>query len=262
MDHLISIFLAAFFLAVTAVTVLHGYFIRKESEKRERQLLMALAHDIRTPLTVVRGYAEGLLDGVADTEEKRRAYLSQIRSKTMEMDDLLSDLMLYAKATSGGMTYDMGDIHVSEELSTYVSSVREDISLRKASISLSDETGGDCVISGDRGRLKRVLDNLISNSLKYKKGDAVSIGLLLSEAHDELQLTISDDGRGIRAGDVPYIFDHLYRGDGGSGISGSGVGLWLVKRITEDHGGHVWAESEYGAGTRIHLVMRTDHKEI
>lgn len=256
LDHLISVLLAIGFLAVIVITILHGNAVRAENEKRERQLLLALAHDIRTPLTVIRGYAEGLYDGVADTEEKKTAYLLRIKQKAIEMDGLLSDLMLYAKATSDCLIYDMRDVRISEELLAYVSDVREDMALRGAEISLSDEIDGDIRIKADTEQFKRVLDNLLSNSVKYKKGQTVRVELLLSATDSEVRLTVSDDGKGIRAEELPHIFDNLYRGSGAEGgISGSGIGLWLVHRIVTDHGGSIVARSEYGEGTSFDMIF-------
>ena len=257
LDHLISILLAAGFLAVIVVTILHGNYVKSESEKRERQLLLALAHDIRTPLTVIRGYTEGIMDGVADTDEKREAYLKQIKSKTIEMEQLLSDMMLYARATSGGIAYDMRPVRISEMLYSFTDEAKGDLSFRGAGLTLLDHTDGDISIEADAAQLKRVLSNIIENSIKYKRGDTVNILMELFASDSELMLEISDDGKGIRAPELPYIFDNMYRGsERDSGISGSGIGLWLVKRVVTDHGGRVYARSEYGSGTTIGMAMR------
>lgn len=256
-DYYISAFIFLFFLAVTVITVLHGRYIKSRNEKRERQLLLALAHDIRTPLTVIRGYTEGIMDGICDTEEKRQAYLMQIREKTLVMDALLSDLMLYAKATSGSMEPDTREIMVSEELSSYVSAMSVGAALRGAVVTFSDETSGDVRIMGDPRLLERVLDNVLENAIKYRRGSSCRVDLFLRADESEVTLGIRDDGKGIRAEELPHIFDNLYRGSEKDGaISGSGVGLWLVKFIIESHGGRVWAESVYSSGTCIYMSIK------
>ena len=257
MDVIVSVLLLIAFLAVIVVTVLHGVYLKKQERRRMRQMLIALAHDMGTPLTVIRGYTEGLMDGVADTEEKRRAYLGQIYGKAMEMDALLSDMMLYTRAADDKISYDKRPIDVSFAIRQYVSDRATDYGIRNTVIDFTDETSGDTRVLGDGDQLKRVLDNLIENSIKYRRGDRCHILLRLYSEGDELLLTVTDDGRGIRPEELPFVFDDMYRGGEKKGsIRGSGVGLWLVRRIIMDHGGRVWAESEYGAWTTIGIGMR------
>ncbi len=256
LDYLISALLAAGFIAVIVITVLHGRYIRKENEKRERQLLLGLAHDIRTPITVIRGYAEGIRDGVADTPEKREAYLDRIIDRTKVMDGLLSDLMLYARMTGEGMSYDMKSISVSDALRDYAKSASADLLVRKAELSFTDNTDGSGIINADPVYIRRALDNLVENSVKYRSKDTCHIDMELSRVPEGLQLVVSDNGKGIRESELPCIFDSMYRGSEANGsISGTGVGLWLVRRIIEDHGGSVWAKSELGRGTSIGIVL-------
>ncbi len=218
---------------------------------------MGLAHDIRTPITVIRGYAEGIRDGVADTPEKREAYLDRIIDRTKVMDGLLSDLMLYARMTGEGMSYDMKSISVSDGLKDYVESTTADLLVRGAELSFTDNTDGTGTINADPVYMRRALDNLVENSVKYRSGESCHIEMELSRVTEGLQLVISDDGKGIRESDLPYIFDSMYRGsEANGGISGTGVGLWLVRRIIEDHGGSVWAKSEPGRGTSIGMVLK------
>ncbi len=262
LDYLISALLAAGFVAVIVITVLHGRYIKRENEKRERQLLLGLAHDIRTPITVIRGYAEGLKDGVADTPEKREVYLDRIIDRTKVMDGLLSDLMLYARMTGEGMSYDMKSISVSEALQDYVEAASTDLSVRGAELSFTDITDGTEIINADPVYIRCALDNLVENSVKYKSGDSCCINMELSRVPEGLQLVVSDDGKGIRESELPFIFDSMYRGSAANGgISGTGVGLWLVRRIIEDHGGSVWAKSELGRGTSIGIVLGNSNKQ-
>ena len=107
-----------------------------------------------------------------------------------------------------------------------------------------------------------MLDNIIENSVKYKKGSGCNVDMVLSFDDGFAILTVSDDGKGIKEEDLPYIFDNLYRGGSEkTGVSGSGIGLWLVKKIVEDHGGSVFAKSEYQKGTSIVIRLKEDSRQ-
>ncbi|MCR5099482.1 MAG: HAMP domain-containing histidine kinase [Lachnospiraceae bacterium] len=256
MDVYISVLLLIAFIVVMLITVLHGSYMKKQSRAHTRQMLISLAHDIGTPLTVIRGYAEGLLDGVADTREKQVAYLKLIYGKAMEMDALLSDMMLYTRAYDQSISYEKKPFDVGEAIESYLDATAVDHEIRNARLEFSDETGTEVFVDGDPAQLRRVLDNLVENSIKYKRGDSCHIRLRLYLEGDEVILTVTDDGRGIQADELPFVFDDMYRGGEKRGsIRGNGVGLWLVKRIITDHGGRVWAESEYGEWTTIGMAL-------
>ena len=257
LDHIASILLAVGFLSVIVITIVHDNYVKERRKKEEQQLLLALAHDIRTPLTVIRGYTEGILDGVADTEEKRQAYLREVRSKTIEMERLLSDLMLYAQASADCMTYHFAPYDVSLETALFVDEMREGLSLRGAELCCHDMSGGGALVMADRELMQRVFTNIIENSVKYKRGSSCHIDITITSDDRDVCVSVADDGKGIRAEDIDRIFDNMYRGsEADSGISGSGIGLWLVRHIIEGHGGRVWAESLYGEGTTIFIKLK------
>ena len=257
LDYLISAFFIVLFLSVIIITVLHGRYIKKKNEEQRNQLLTGLAHDIRTPLTVIRGYTEGIIDGVADTEEKKKAYLLQIRSKSLEMESLLSDMMLFTTASSSGIRYELEKIELLRFLSEYTESKRSDLLLRDTMVGFSYDQKEELFISADREYLKRVFDNIIENSVKYKKRDTCTVRIEVHKIKDEVEIAISDDGSGIAKEELPMIFECMYRGSArGTKVSGSGVGLWLVKKITEDFGGSVAASSKPGEGTTITIRLK------
>ncbi len=256
-DHIISLLLAAAFLAVVIITVVHGSYIKRQNEEKKRQLLVALAHDIGTPLSVIRGYAEGIMDGVADSEDKRRAYLSQIYDKSLEMDQLLSDMMLYVRASSSeGLAYQMESFDPVDALEEFLNRHKREYELRKTKVTFQNLAEHGISIRGDKKQLARVLENLIENSIKYKKEGDTKVDLKLELMDDGVVLYVADEGKGIRSEELPFIFEDMYRGKEHRGsLRGSGVGLWLVKHIIADHGGRVWAKSEYGKGTVIGIYL-------
>ena len=116
----------------------------------------------------------------------------------------------------------------------------------------------DVVIIADAEQMKRVINNIIGNSIKYMDKKRGIINIRIQDVGDFIQVGIEDNGRGIAARDLPNIFDRFYRTDASRNSSkgGSGIGLSIVKKIIEDHGGRIWATSKEGIGTEIHFVLR------
>ena len=119
-------------------------------------------------------------------------------------------------------------------------------------------TGDDVVIIADAEQLKRVINNIISNSVKYLDKKKGIINIRIKDIGDFIQVEIEDNGRGIAEKDLPYVFDRFYRADSSRNSSkgGSGIGLSIVRKIIEDHGGRIWATSRENTGTVMHFVMR------
>ena len=116
----------------------------------------------------------------------------------------------------------------------------------------------DVVIIADAEQMKRVMNNIISNSVKYLDKKKGIINIRIKDVGDFIQVEIEDNGKGIAAKDLPNIFDRFYRTDSSrnSAQGGSGIGLSIVRKIVEDHGGRIWATSKEGIGTEIHFVLR------
>ena len=222
------------------------------------ELIASISHDIRTPLTAIRAYIEGLLDHVADTPEKRDKYIKTIYNKANEMDLLLNELTLYSKIDTNRIPYNFSKINVMEYFDDCVEEIGLDLEAKNIGLSYFNYAGDDVQIIADPEQLKRVIHNIINNSIKYLDKPKGFINIRVKDVGDFIQVEIEDNGKGIAAKDLPYIFDRFYRTDvsRNSSKGGSGIGLSIVKKIMEDHGGKVWATSRLGIGTIMYFVLR------
>lgn len=228
------------------------------SEKENKALISNIAHDLKTPITAVKGYAEGLMDGVADTPEKRDKYIRTIYNKAIEMDTLINELTLYAKIDTNRIPYNFARINVSEYFNDCIEEIGLDLEAKNITLAYFNYADEDTQIIADPEQLKRVINNIIGNSVKYLDKQKGRINIRIKDVGDFIQVEIEDNGRGIAARDLPYIFERFYRADASrnSATGGSGIGLSIVKKIVEDHGGKIWATSKESIGTVMYFVIR------
>ncbi len=229
-----------------------------KSEKENKTLISNIAHDLKTPITAVKGYAEGLLDGVADTPEKQEKYLRTIYNKANEMDTLINELTLYSKIDTNRIPYNFAKINVAEYFNDCVEEIGLDLEAKNIGLAYFNYVDEQTVIIADPEQLRRVINNIVGNSCKYLDKQKGLINIRIKDVGDFIQVEIEDNGRGIAARDLPYIFDRFYRADASrnSATGGSGIGLSIVKKIIEDHGGKIWATSKESIGTVMYFVIR------
>ena len=226
---------------------------------RENKILISnISHDLKTPLTAVKGYCEGILDGVASSPEKMTKYVRTIYNKACDMENLIDELSLYSKIDTNRIPYHYSRIRVHDYFSDCASELETELDSRGIELTYSNYLEDDVEIIGDAEQLKRVVNNIISNSVKYMDKKHGIIGMRIRDDGDFIHVEIENNGRGIASKDVPYIFDRFYRTDESrnSKMGGSGIGLSIVKKIIEDHGGRIWATSVLGTGTIMHFVLR------
>lgn len=228
-----------------------------EFDSQSKELISNISHDLKTPVTAIKGYVEGIMDGVADTPEKQEKYLRTIYSKTMEIDRLINELTLYSKIDTNRIPYNFTKLKVNE----YFEDCREELQMELEQQGIQFEYTNylreDPTIIADPEQLRRVINNIIGNSVKYMDKDPGIIRVQLKDVGDFIQVEFEDNGKGIAQRDLTRIFDRFYRTDTArSSRGGSGIGLSIVKKILEDHEGKVWASSKEGVGTTIAFVLR------
>ena len=206
----------------------------------------------------MKGYAEGLIDGVADTPEKRDKYIRTIYNKANEMDTLINELTLYAKIDTNRIPYNFAKLNVAEYFNDCIEEIGLDLEAKNIGLAYFNYADEDVQIIADPEQLKRVVNNIVGNSVKYLDKQKGFINIRIKDIGDFIQVEIEDNGRGIAQKDLPYVFDRFYRADSSRNSSkgGSGIGLSIVRKIIEDHGGRIWASSKEGIGTEIHFVLR------
>jgi signal transduction histidine kinase len=230
--------------------------LRNETENRA--LISNIAHDLKTPITAVKGYAEGIMDGVANTPEKVDKYVRTIYSKACEMDTLINELTLYSKIDTNRIPYNFTKLNVAEYFGDCVEEIGFDLEAKGIGLSYCNYAAQDTLIIADPEQLRRVINNVIGNSIKYMNKTQNNINIRIKDVGDFIQVELEDNGRGIAQKDLPYIFDRFYRTDASrnSATGGSGIGLSIVKKIIEDHGGKIWATSKEDSGTTMYFVIR------
>lgn len=228
------------------------------SETENKALISNIAHDLKTPITAVKGYAEGLIDGVADTEEKRDKYIRTIYNKANEMDTLLNELTLYSKIDTNRIPYNFAKLNVSEYFKDCIEEVGLDLEAKHIGLAYFNYADENVQIIADPEQLRRVINNIVGNSIKYMDKQNGLINIRIKDVGDFIQVEVEDNGRGIAARDLPYVFDRFFRADASrnSATGGSGIGLSIVKKIIEDHGGKIWATSKETMGTVMYFVIR------
>lgn len=227
-------------------------------DNENKELISNISHDLKTPITAVKGYCEGIMDGVADTPEKREKYVRTIYNKALEMDRLINELTFYSKIDTNRIPYTFSKINVQGYFGDAAEETGLELESKNIEFRYENSVAEDVMVIGDVEQIRRVINNIISNSVKYMDKINGRILMRVMDVGDFIQVEIEDNGKGIAAKDLPLIFDRFYRTDTSRNSSkgGSGIGLSIVKKILEDHGGKVWATSKENVGTVMCFVLR------
>ena len=231
-----------------------------ENEDNNRELITNISHDLKTPITAIKGYVEGIMDGVADSPEKMDKYIKTIYNKANDMDRLINELTIYSKIDTNRIPYTFLRLNVADYFNDCVEEVGVELESKGIELNYTNLVDANTRIIADPEQLKRVINNIISNSVKYmdKEKEKSIIDIRILDEADAIKVEIEDNGRGISPKDLPNIFDRFYRSDSSRNSSkgGSGIGLSIVKKIVEDHGGYIYATSKEGEGTCMHFIIR------
>lgn len=229
---------------------------RLKYEEETRDLISNISHDLKTPLTAIKGYSEAIIDGVADTPEKMERYVRTIYNKANDMDVLLNELSIASKIDCNTVPYNFIKIDIETYFMDCIDEIGSDLEQKNMDFAFFNYCQNRCFVMADPEQLKRVITNIISNACKYSGRVKGHVNIRLKEMENYIQVEIEDDGIGISAKDLPNIFNRLYRADASRGSSGgSGLGLSISKKIIEDHGGHIWASSKLNTGTTIYFTL-------
>lgn len=229
-----------------------------QNEKTNKELVSNISHDLKTPITAIKGYVEGIMDGVADTPEKMEKYIKTIYNKANDMDKLINELTVYSGIDNNRIPYNYHRINVADYFGDCVEEVGLDLESKNIKLNYSNLVEPDTIVIADPEQMKKVINNIISNSVKYMDKPHGEIDIRILDEVDSIRVEIEDNGKGIAQKDLQKIFERFFRTDTSrnSAQGGSGIGLSIVKKIIEDHGGYIWATSKEGEGTCMHFVLR------
>lgn len=233
------------------------------SDAESKELISNISHDLRTPIATVRGYVEGIMDGVADTPEKMDRYIRIIHNKVKDMEKLIDELTFYSRIDTNRIPYNFARINVGAYFADCAEELQTELASQNVEFDYANYCDSETMVIADAEQISRVINNIISNSIKYMDKPKGMLHMRVLDVGDFIQVEIEDNGKGIAQKDLPYIFDRFYRTDSSrnSAKGGSGIGLSIVRKIVEDHGGKVWATSREGTGTVMHFVLRKCHVE-
>lgn len=228
-----------------------------ESEEKNKELIANISHDLKTPITSIKGYVEGILDGVADSPEKVEKYIRIIYNKANEMDAMINELSLYTKLNSNAIPYNFIALSVDEYMKDFIDEMSE-LDPEHFKIHYKNYCKPETKVTADPEQLGRVVSNIVTNSRKYCDKEYCQLDIRLKPVNDMVQFEFEDNGCGISEEALPNIFNRTYRADEARrSMGGSGLGLAIAKKVIEEHGGTMWASSRLGVGTSIFFTLQS-----
>lgn len=229
-------------------------------DRDTKELISNISHDLKTPLTTIKGYVEGILDGVADSPDKMDRYLKTVYNKANDMERLIGELTLYSKIDTNEIPYNFIKINVKAYFDDCAEEIRTELESRNFVLTYLNYVPDDVCLIADPEQLYRVINNIISNSIKYNNKARGVINIRVREEKEYIHLEIEDNGQGVLPEEAGRIFERFYRTDASrnSRTGGSGIGLSIVKKIVEAHGGTIWAVSNKNVGLTMHILLRKE----
>jgi signal transduction histidine kinase len=228
-----------------------------ELEQSRRNLIAAVSHDLRTPLTSIRAMIEALADGVVTDKETTDRYYTTIRGQIKNLSGLINDLFELSQLETGQIELRLEPINMNELLSDVFETMQAQATEKEVSLKgiFADDLP---TIKVEFAKIQRVLNNLVQNAIRHTSAPG-SISLATKVVPEGVQVEVTDTGEGISAEDLPHIFEQFFRGEKSRSreTGGAGLGLAIAKRIVEAHQGRIWVESEPGQGTRFYFVLPT-----
>ncbi|MFZ5918862.1 MAG: ATP-binding protein [Chloroflexota bacterium] len=230
----------------------------QRQEALRRNMVADIAHELRTPLSVVRGNLEAMIDGVHPLDA---AHVAPIYDETLLLQRLVDDLRLLSLADAGQLALDLQTVDVAGLIASTVEAASGMAS--SLAIPLTSQVPDDLPpVTGDAQRLRQVLNNLVSNALRHTANNG-QVTISAQAADQEIEIAVTDNGPGITPEDLPHVFERFYRGDRSRArqSGGSGLGLAISRKLIEAHGGRMWVESSPGRGARFVFRLPTTARQ-
>ncbi|OAB46745.1 sensor histidine kinase [Paenibacillus antarcticus] len=232
--------------------------LRLQYEENRKELISNISHDLRTPITNIKGYIEGIRDGVANTPEKMDMYVDIIYNKAVGMDKLVDELFLYSKLDLNQVPFSFEPVDIVKFLDDCIEEMQYNMENISVTFQWDHQISERIEVQADLDKLKRMVLNVIGNALKYMDKPHPMISFSLQTDQLEVTVEVKDNGMGIEAEALPHIFERFYRAEPSRNLStgGSGLGLAIARQIIEGHGGAIWMESEQGVGSSLFFTLK------
>jgi signal transduction histidine kinase len=231
--------------------------IQAQYEANRKELLSNISHDLKTPITAIQGYVDGILEGIADSPEMTERYIRTISAKTEEMDHLIDELFLYSKLDLKRLPFNFEQVSILAFLTDWSEELNFELDKIGVRFVTDLQLDAKVNVSMDRDKFRRVLSNVIQNSIRYMDKENKQVLLRSNREEGIVRIEIQDNGPGISESALPFIFERFYRAEQSRNAytGGTGLGLAIAKQIMEGHGGDIGADSVQGGGTRIIITM-------
>ena len=245
------------------VIVLLGKYLSKlmaehiaNYDNNRKELIAGISHDLATPLTALKGYISGIRDGIANTQEKRQHYLDMMIETTDNMTHLVESLFLFSKLDLGRIEFHTEPVVIYDYFVDFVEDKKLYFAERGLNLSLTGEVTS-AKIKIDYSQFARVVDNILNNSIKYKRGEIVNVEINIQTQSDKIKISFIDDGIGVDEENLPKLFESFYRTDKARSnvAKGSGLGLAIVKQVINALNGQVKAEKSSSGGLTIIITL-------
>ncbi|MDQ0257590.1 two-component system sensor histidine kinase VicK [Evansella vedderi] len=242
------------------IAVLHDVTEQEKIEEERREFVANVSHELRTPLTSMKSYLEALADGAIEDPEVAPRFIHVTQTETERMIRLVNDLLQLSKMDSKDYHMNFASINLPQ----FVDQIMErfEMSTKNESITFKHKIPDrDMFVYGDRDKLTQLMDNILSNAVKYSP-EGGTITCALKAEKDRVLVSIKDEGVGIPKENIPFVFDRFYRVDKARtrNLGGTGLGLAIAKEIVTAHGGSIWVSSDWGKGTTISFALPLDEE--
>jgi len=229
---------------------------RQRDEQNRKELIAGISHDLRTPLTSIKAYIEGIEKGVASTPQTQKRYLNTIKGKTEDLEHIINQLFIFSKLDIGEFPLHLERIEVGKALSDFCSQAVSEYEEKGLTLSLINNPNR-LFTNIDVVQMRSILSNILENSVKYKISDNVKSEIVYGEKDNNIIITITDDGSGVPDENIDKLFDVFYRGDDSrkDPSSGSGLGLAITRKIVERFGGTIHAKNAGSGGLAITITL-------
>lgn len=236
------------------VQLKESFMLRDKYENNRKELIANISHDLKTPVTSILGYVEGIRDGIANTPDKQKRYLETIHAKASHMNRLIEELSLFSQLDVKQLPFHFELVDIKALLKDYLEELKDGLSENDVQLSFEAEDIHGSVRL-DRDKIIRVMENIIYNSVKFTGKSSVCIAVSLIDEGERIKVSVHDNGPGVPDEELPTIFTRFYQTDPSRSIGGSGLGLAIATQIIEAHGGSIWAENLVSQGLGVYFTL-------
>jgi len=229
---------------------------RQIDERNRKELIAGISHDLKTPLTSIKGHIEGLRKGIASTPEMQEKYLGIMQGKTEDIEYIISQLFLFSKIDIGEFPFNFKTVDIGDELDKMVAGFADEYKERGLTVTLVEKEPG-LFVSVDIVQFRNVIQNILDNSVKYSDKDDAQAGIFCRKTGGSVSIAIKDNGPGVSDETLTKMFEAFYRSDisRNDPSKGSGLGLAISSKIVERLKGSIAAENVQGGGFRIIITL-------